>query len=204
MLLTRCSKAFVLFVSVLLGPAGSLAGDSDGLVVALEGVYKNKVRSATIAPGKDPGEEDRPYVAEDIVEIVRYAPGQIYFRAKMNFYNGHSCGISGIATSNADGFVFRDKEILYEGARRCVLTIRTTGRDLVLDDRSVNDERGTCSDYCGARGTLSKISIPMATRRPIRYLKRLRASTEYSRAVERFNAAPPNTPLQTDGASPRR
>src|SRR4051812_16211968 len=115
------------------------------------------------------------YTGEDIVEIVAVNPSAAYFRVGLDFYNGHRCSISGVAKSEGDALVYRDQPPFL---RQCSLTIRRTGKDLLLDDGE-----SSCKSYCGARGGLSDVRLPYRSKRPIRYLARLKRSREYQEAI---------------------
>ena len=67
---------------------------ADKLIGDIEGVYKHRFPNGAINPGKP----DDKYESEDVVEIVRYDTSRIYVRAELQFYNGHQCSISGIAS----------------------------------------------------------------------------------------------------------
>ena len=89
-------KLFFLLM-MLSASAWSAEPASGNPISEIEGVYKHRFMNGTITPGKAPGEADQPYESEDIIEIVRHDQTHIYFRAELQFYNGHTCGIYGIA-----------------------------------------------------------------------------------------------------------
>ena len=114
------------------------------------------------------------YTGQDIVEIVPVAGDAAYVRAHLDFYNGHSCSIARIAQSEG-------ARLLYRSSRSddaCALSVGRAGRSLRLDDNG-----GTCKAYCGARGSFSDVSLPWSSKRPIRYLTRLKASPQYQSAL---------------------
>jgi hypothetical protein len=118
------------------------------------------------------------------VEIVRYDDNHIYVRAKFEFYNGHQCDVSGIAGYEGGAFVFHDPAPSADGTAQCTLSVRQTDKDIEFTDRLTPDGVATCRSYCGARGSLSATTIARASKRPIRYMDRLKASREYARAIE--------------------
>lgn len=126
------------------------------------------------------------YTGEDIVEIVPVAPRAAYVRVHLDYYNGHTCGIYGVATAQADALVYRDSKPNFESAGGCVLTVRRAGKTL-----SIDDGRNSCSSYCGARGTLSRVNLPYKSKRPIRYLPRLKQSSEYHDALTQWQVSKP-------------
>ena len=123
------------------------------------------------------------YTGENIVEVVPVASHAAYVRIHLDYYNGHTCGIYGIATSEADSLVYRETQPSPEKGA-CVLTIRRSGKSL-----SVDDSGGSCSSYCGARGSLSQVELPYQSKRPIRYLVRLRQSPQYRAAMKTWQAS---------------
>ena len=160
------------------------------LMQEMAGVYKHRFMSATIAPGKAPMEADEPYQAEDVVEIVPFDKDHIYVRARLNFYNGHSCGIAALARYEDGGFVYRDRAEAAPGLPQCVMRLGVDKGALTITDRIAPDGIRTCDKYCGARGTMN-YSIGMGKRRPIRYMERLKASRQYRAAIAEMRAAQP-------------
>jgi hypothetical protein len=163
----------------------AVAADSSSAkaIKDIEGVYKHRFKNALITSGKAPMEADTPYESEDIVEIVRYDDTHIYFRAELNFYNGHTCSISGLAVFEKNAFVFHDPERAYDGGTPCTLTVTQSIEAISFTDRLTPDARSSCRAYCGVRGSLSGVSISKKTRRNIRYLDRLINSSQYQKAI---------------------
>ena len=117
------------------------------------------------------------YTGENIVEVVPVASHAAYVRVHLDYFNGHTCGLYGVAKSYGDALVFRDLKQDLEN-QVCVLTVRRVGKSLSLDDGG-----GTCRSYCGARGSLSQVELPYGNKRPIRYLRRLKQSPQYRDAL---------------------
>jgi hypothetical protein len=176
-------KISLILMALILAPAAAAAPPVEAMK-AIEGVYKHRFMNGIITPGKAPMEADTPYESEDIVEIVPYDETHIYVRAELQFYNGHSCSIAGIAGHENGSFVFHDPEKAFDGGPSCTLKLTPSSDAITITDRLSADGAATCSYYCGARGSLSQVSLPMKTRRPIRYMKRLIASREYQKAIE--------------------
>lgn len=116
------------------------------------------------------------YTGENIVEIVPVASGAAYVRLHLDYYNGHTCALAGVAHSVGDALVYQSKDDWDD--QTCVLKIRRTGKSLSIDDNG-----DTCKGYCGARGSLSGVQLPFASKRPIRYLARLKRSPQYAAAI---------------------
>ena len=164
------------------GSAKSIKNDPGQLIRDVEGVYKQTHHLGNV-------DGDR-YDAEDVVEIVQDAPDRIYFRAELNFYNGHTCSINGIAALKDDAFIYHAPKDTDASDAPCTLAIRLTDKDLVLYDRAGADSSSTCRDHCGMRGTLSGYTIPRNKKRVIKYMKKLLASDQYKQAVEEFGTLP--------------
>ena len=121
------------------------------------------------------------YTGENIVEIVPVAPHAAYVRLHLDYYNGHTCGIYGVAISKGDSLTYRDPK---QESTGCILTVRRLGKSLSIDDGA-----RSCSSYCGARGSLSRVTLPYASKRPIRYLARLKQSRQYGDALKEWRTS---------------
>jgi hypothetical protein len=164
----RLTRLFAILPAlVLLGAVPSRPVD------ALAGRYSERFRNALVT-----GEE---YWSENIVEVVPVDARHAYVRIDLHFFNGHVCGLSGIAKAEGDALVYREpKSGIANG--ECALTIRRKGNLL-----SWNNE-GTCKSYCGARGSFLTDGVAWRSRRPITYLKRLRASEQYRTALAEWKS----------------
>ncbi|WP_462386376.1 beta propeller repeat protein [Acidovorax sp. Q11] len=151
------------------------------LIQAISGVYKYRFPNGTI-DGKE------TWTSEDIVEIVPIDARNIYFRAELQFANGHICSLSGAASYDRGGFVYRDAEFDSIWKQRCVLRLRLTGKYLELTDPDPETGESTCRMYCGMRGSFLDYRIVRSSRRTIRYLPRLKASTQYHNALGQIAA----------------
>jgi len=142
------------------------------------GVYKSRFNNGLV--------DGTTYKSEDVLEIVKVSPRQAYVRAHLEFYNGHVCDISGVAQLENGALVYRPHENL--GKDKCELTLQRKGDKIVFGDKNF-----ACKDmYCGARGSFNDESFPMSSRRSIRYMPRLRASSQYAAAMrEQGLAVPP-------------
>lgn len=117
------------------------------------------------------------YWADNIVEVASIDARHAFVRLSLEFYNGHQCALSGVATAEGRALVYHEPaDGVGEG--KCRLRLTHDGARLGIDD-----DGGSCSIYCGARGTLSNISLPWKSKRPISYLPRLKASHEYADAL---------------------
>ncbi len=153
-----------------LAVAGAALAADASLLQSLAGVYKVRFKNGLVT-----GET---YKSEDVLEIVPTAPRTAYVRAHLDFYNGHQCGIYGIAHVEGADLVYREPAGKVPADLRCVLHVTRKGARVVL-----SDEGGSCKSYCGARGSLADDSFPVSSRRTIRYMERLKASREFRDAV---------------------
>ncbi len=117
------------------------------------------------------------YWSDDVVEIVPVDRGHAYARVHLEHANGHQCALSGISTLEGPALIYREPTEEPRGGQ-CKLRILRNGAALRLDDGG-----GTCSAYCGARGTPSGVTLPWRSKRRITYLTRLKASREYAEAM---------------------
>lgn len=185
-----------LFLTLMMLAMGAAAAEAPPAQAMKEiaGVYKHRFKNGIITPGKAPMEADTPYESEDVVEIVPHDDTHLYVRAELQFYNGHSCSIAGMAGYEQGRFVYHDPEQTGDGGPSCTLAVIPTQEGVTLTDRLTPDGVSTCQAYCGARGSLSNYAIARSKRRPIRYMDRLLRSREYQKAVDdlrQYQAAHP-------------
>lgn len=181
----------ILLACCAMGAALGVAAADDGaqqLMNKMAGVYKHRFMSATITPGKDSGEADVPYQAEDVIEIVPYDADHVYLRVHLDFYNGHDCTLWGMARYEQGAFVYHGHEPEMEGLPHCRLRVGIDKDKLRLTDHDGDQGLSTCRAYCGARGSLT-YDIGMDQRRDVRYMDRLKASRQYKQAVEELGKA---------------
>jgi len=183
---------FFLSAAILAGAAIAALPATPALqaMERIAGVYKHRFMSAVIVPGTD---KDESYQAEEVIEIVPYDSEHVYVRVHLDFYNGHSCGIYGMARFEDGAFVYRSAMPPVEGNPACTLKIEEKNGELTLTDRPFPDSGRTCEAYCGARGSLN-YEIGMDKRRSIRYLERLNASRQYQEAIGELLRTIPASP----------
>lgn len=156
---------------IALALAGAVAGVAAyDPVTALAGRYSAHFRNGLI--------DGSSYWSDDVLEIVPVDARHAYVRAETSFFNGHSCSLRGVAAAEGDALVYRDPAPADDYNGKCVLTIRRAGATLAFDDGD-----GGCKRYCGARGSFHESRLAWASKRPIRYLARLRGSSEYRQAM---------------------
>ena len=121
------------------------------------------------------------YFVDDALEIVPLDRRRAYFRARLNFANHHSCAIWGVAHVEARELVYRTIRYPVAGSRNCEMRIRVAGNGLDL----VDVHQSCAPAHCGVRGSFNHRNpeFQLRSRRPIRYLGRLRRSPEYAEAL---------------------
>lgn len=123
----------------------------------------------------------RNYWSDNVVEVVPIDSGHAYFRIRLEFFNGHSCGLYGVAQAGTDALKYEAPAVSpFAG---CRITIAHEGDRLRLDDQG-----GTCSATCGVRGRYSGAGLPFASRHPIFYEPRLRSSRQFREAMNEWRA----------------
>ncbi len=160
-------------------PVPSHAPDLDRIA----GVYKHRFANGDVSGDK--------YTSEDIFELVKTGPKTAYFRIHGEFFNGHECGIWGIADLEADALTYHGPPD-YQG-NPCVLKFTINDKGVIT-----NDVDGYCrNETCGARGGYgsgTSVDYPFKARRTIRYMPLILKSPEYASAVKEHDAHPVGTP----------
>lgn len=150
---------------------------SSKAISAIEGVYKHSFTNELIN-----GEQFR---SEDVIELMRYSPETIYFRIRPNFFNGHSCGIYGIAEYHNGAFIYTKHDDT-STKLACTLTIRRQNKSLNITDVVGTESRSSCRLYCGMRGSLMNYDISMTKKRAIKYEPLIKKSRQFHAAVAEF------------------
>jgi len=170
-------------LSGLPAQAADKAPTPSALMHEIDGVYKHRFQNTMVVPGQ----ASEAYQSEDIVEVLPYDDRHVYLRAHLEFANGHTCDIAGMAGYEHGAFVYHDPEPPMKGERACALRLHVTDKKLVLTDRETPDAEATCRAYCGARGDLD-YEIGRDARREIGYVEKLKKSREYRKAVQDLQA----------------
>ncbi len=154
-------------------------------LAAVAGVYKHRFRNGDVSGARFQG--------EDILEIVPLTTTTVYLKTHLDFLNGHTCGIHGVADVDGDALVMTDgsTNAVDPLGHRCVLTLRVLPTALRFED----PEQICKSLNCGVRGGFNGVEVARATRRPIRYLKLLKDSADFRTAVDEHRASHAELPL---------
>ncbi|BCM21215.1 ankyrin repeat domain-containing protein [Mesorhizobium sp. J8] len=159
---------------LLLGLGGILCGETRANSSAhlkdlrkLEGMYWHNFSNGLVDGTK--------YESTNVLELVRYDKDSLYFRASLQFYNGHSCSIYGIAERNGAQLTYYDTTY----GNGCVLHVVPTSKGISLDDPT-----GQCRAMsCGERGGYGGENFSPKHKKKITYMARLKSSTQYQKAV---------------------
>jgi hypothetical protein len=139
----------------------------------LTGMYRYSFKN-----GFAGGNKDEEYMATNILELVPYDKDSMYFRAKLSFFNGHTCGISGIAERDGARLTYYDTT----DGNGCVLHVVPTLTSITLDDPT-----GQCRMMsCGARGGYGSENFSPKRRKKITYMSKLLNSPQYQDAVKGY------------------
>lgn len=141
----------------------------------LAGVYKNRFENANIDGSK--------YRSEDILEIAPISPSASYFRIHLDFYNGHSCPIWGIADTVPSELVYRSAPNRL--GETGVLPLKVADSKITFEDEGAVCRKQTC----GPRGAYAPgVVFSLSARRKIRYERTLLASAQYAQAMAEYAA----------------
>ena len=97
-----------------------LLNAAETLSTRIEGVYTRSHEVSAVDGGVE--------IAEDVVEIVRYDATHVFVQILGHFDNGHSCGLSGIASFEDESFVYRTRQFILDGEPTCTLKVATDRR----------------------------------------------------------------------------
>jgi hypothetical protein len=112
------------------------------LAAKIAGRYRHSFKNGDV--------EGDHYTTTDTLTIRPVGAASIHFAAELNFFNGHTCSLSGGALYRKDGsFVFDDSPThnALPGSPACRLAIIPTPTGVKF-----NDINGACKNYCGERG----------------------------------------------------
>jgi hypothetical protein len=182
----RCALARWLLLALVLLPAAAPAADRrdsltpERFLEQAAGVYKRHFQNGAFLGPE--GQVER-YESEDILEVVPVSEHAAYIRMDLEFFNGHSGRIYGIASFLAPASLVYDNGM--SGEQRCVLEIEWTASAVVA--HADYAKTPGCSSYHGVRGSLDHAQFARSQRRTIRYLKLLKNSEEFKAAWEEYS-----------------
>ena len=134
------------------GGAALYAGAAEPMA-DLAGYYARTWQSGDVGGGK------YDVTDEVVIEPVDATHARISFA--LNFFNGHTCELDGVAELQGNKLVFTDPAEGWQG-KSCKLEIWRQGKDLRWTDRNFG-----CHSYCGMRGTFTNMKMALKYRKPL-------------------------------------
>ena len=172
----------------------SSAENSNEFLDKIAGVYRNRFTNRFVRS------EDGIYQSEDVLEVVPLDKNTAYVRMSLQFFNGHSGGIYGVATVQGRTLVYDNRKA---GSDHCIVQYIWEDKEIVT--KADYDVTPGCTHYHGARGSLNGAKFKRSSKREIRYMTRLKASREFREATEKYRteAAPTiSSPLKSQLSKP--
>jgi len=139
----------------------------------IAGVYKEQFQNAFVNGEK--------YQSEDVLEVVPVDSDAAYVRMDLEFSNGHSGRIYGIATYGRNSLIYDNGK---GGDEHCVVEYVWSSDSIVT--RADYEKTPGCSFYHGARGTLDGAKFSVKKRRDIGYMSRVKNSKEFKEAMQEY------------------
>jgi hypothetical protein len=175
--ITQISVGFFCAVSLSSGQqTPNLRSESATFLAEVAGVYKVQFQNGDVNGDK--------YQSEDILEVVPVDDHAAYVRMDLEFFNGHSGRIYGIATYGKNSLIYDNGQ---KGEDRCVIEYFWSS-DKVVTKTDYNKMPG-CRSYHGARGSLDRVEFLVKRKRTIRYMQRLKDSPQFKSAMDEYRKA---------------
>jgi len=150
--------------------------ESAAFLAQVAGVYKVQFQNGDV--------NGRKYESEDILEVVPVDDRTAYVRMDLEFFNGHSGKIYGIANYGKNSLIYDNGK---KGGERCVVEY-VWAADKVITKADYEKTPG-CLSYHGARGTFDGAQFPVKKKQTIRYMQRLKDSPEFKAAMDAYRKA---------------
>lgn len=148
--------------------------EASAFLASIAGVYKRQFQNAFMTGEK--------YQSEDILEVVPIDDRAAYVRMDVEFANGHSGGIYGIAIYSGH------KSLTYDNGKKgddaCVVTYVWSAEKIIT--KADYEKTPGCRAYHGARGTLDGLEFPVRKKQTITYMQRLKDSRQFKEAMEEY------------------
>jgi hypothetical protein len=150
--------------------------DSAAFLAKVAGVYKVQFQNGDVNGDK--------YQSEDILEVVPVDDHAAYVRMALEFFNGHSGRIYGIAIYEKNSLIYDNGQ---KGEGRCVVEYVWSSDKVIT--KADYDKTPGCRSYHGARGSLDRAEFPVKRKRTIHYMPRLKDSGEFKAAMDEYRKA---------------
>jgi hypothetical protein len=155
------------------GQATNPKSESAEFLRQVAGVYKSQFQNAFVNGEK--------YQSEDILEVVPVDDHAAYVRMDLQFANGHSGSVHGIAIYGKNSLIYDNGKA---GAEHCIVEYAWSS-DKVVTSADYEKTPG-CASYHGARGSLNQATFPVKKKQTIRYMQRLKNSREFNEAMKEY------------------
>jgi hypothetical protein len=149
------------------------ASEPAAFLARVAGVYKSQFQNGNIDGDK--------YQSEDVLEVVPVDDHSAYVRMDLEFYNGHSGMIYGIATYGNNSLIYDNHK---PGDERCIVEYIWTSDKVVT--KADYEKTPGCTTYHGARGSLDNAQFLLKKKQTIRYMQRLKDSRQFKEAIEAY------------------
>ena len=155
------------------GQASNPKSESAEFLAQVAGVYKSQFQNAVVNGEK--------YQSEDILEVVPIDDHAAYVRMDLQFANGHSGTVHGIATYGKNSLIYDNGKA---GDEHCVVEYAWSSDKVVT--KADYEKTPGCTYYHGARGSLDQATFLVKKKQTIRYMQRLKNSREFNEAMDEY------------------
>ncbi len=175
--ITYIAVGFFCAVSLSLGQqTPNRRSESAAFLAEVAGVYKVQFQNGNVNGDK--------YQSEDVLEVVPIDDHAAYVRMDVEFFNGHSGRISGIATYGDNSLIYDNGQ---KGEDRCVVEYVWSSDKVIT--KADYDKTPGCRSYHGARGSLDHVEFLVKRKQTIRYMQRLKDSPQFKGAMDEYRKA---------------
>jgi hypothetical protein len=178
--LARITFKAIALISAILLSREAVAGEtlkpgseSSAFLAQVAGACKAQFRNGNVDGAK--------YQSEDILEVVPVDDHAAYVRMDLQFFNGHSGSIYGIAIYGKDSLVYDNGK---ERDDRCIVEYIWSS-DKVVTKADYAKTPG-CRAYHGARGSLDRAEFSVKKKQTIQYMQKLKESRQFKDAMEEY------------------
>ena len=154
-------------------PKTKTPSESAVFLARVAGVYKTQFENGFVNGEK--------YRSEDVLEVVPIDDHAAYVRMDLEFYNGHSGRVFGIATYGKNSLLYDNHQT---GDGHCVVEYVWSNTEVIT--HADYEKTPGCISYHGARGTLEGAKFSVKKRQEIHYMQRLKNSVEFKKAMDEY------------------
>ena len=166
------TSVFVLAISMV-GQTSRSTSESGVFLARVAGVYKMQFQNGFVGGEK--------YQSEDILEVLPVDEHAAYVRMDIEFFNGHSGSIYGIATYGKNSLIYDNGK---PGDEACVVEYIWSAEKIVT--KADYEKTPGCTYYHGARGSLDRVEFLVKKKQTIHYMQRLRDSQQFKDAMDEY------------------